>query len=117
MTQPDWDVISSYVGLLSLATVSIYAGSHGSVTIRKERPTEGQPMLEGGEDEDEEEIPDRLSASDAYLFPVIGSVVLFGLYLVVKYFGQEWINWLLQWYFTFAGVGSVGKASSLPVQS
>ena len=40
----------------------------------------------------------------------IGSVVLFGLYLVVKFLGVEWINWLLGWYFTIAGVGSVWKA-------
>ena len=39
----------------------------------------------------------------------IGSVVLFGLYLIVKFYGKEWITWLLQWYFTIAGVGSVGK--------
>lgn len=39
----------------------------------------------------------------------IGSAVLFGLYLIVKYFGKEWITWLLQWYFTFAGIGSFGK--------
>ena len=42
----------------------------------------------------------------------IGSVLLFGLYVIVKYFGKEWITWLLQWYFTFAGVGSVGKVST-----
>lgn len=39
----------------------------------------------------------------------LGSVVLFGLYLVVKFFGVEWINWLLGWYFTVAGAGSVWK--------
>ena len=39
--------------------------------------------------------------------------MLFGLYLVVKYLGKEWINWLLQWYFTFAGVGSVGKVRTI----
>ena len=38
-------------------------------------------------------------------------MLLFGLYLVVKYFGTEWINWLLQWYFTIAGTGSGSKAS------
>lgn len=56
-------------------------------------------------------MPDRLSSSDALLFPIIGSVVLFGLYLVVKFLGVEWINWVLGWYFTIAGVGSVWKCS------
>jgi len=31
------------------------------------------------------------------------------MYLMVKYFGKEWINWLLSWYFSIAGVGSVWK--------
>ncbi|KZT72179.1 hypothetical protein DAEQUDRAFT_686541 [Daedalea quercina L-15889] len=109
--ETDWGLISSYAGLLSLATISIYAGSHGSVTLRKTKRAEGKETTAEAEDEDEEEdIPDRLSSQDAYLFPVIGSVVLFGLYLVVKYFGHDWINWLLQWYFAFAGVGSVSKS-------
>lgn len=76
-------------------------------------------------DEDDDEQPERLSSEDAWLFPVvsqirssdanltlalqIGSVLLFGLYVIVKYFGKEWINWILQWYFTIAGVGSGSK--------
>jgi minor histocompatibility antigen H13 len=31
--------------------------------------------------------------------------------LVIKYFGKEWINWLLGWYFSIAGVGSVWKSA------
>ncbi|KAI0743595.1 signal peptide peptidase-domain-containing protein [Daedaleopsis nitida] len=100
----DWDLISSYAGLLTLACTSIYAGSHGSLSSRNTRPPGTEP-----EEEEEEEV-DRLSSQDAYLFPVIGSAVLFGLYLIVKYYGKEWITWLLQWYFTIAGVGSVGKS-------
>ena len=29
----DWDLVSSYGGLLSLATFSIYAGSYGSLPV------------------------------------------------------------------------------------
>ncbi|KAI0769775.1 signal peptide peptidase-domain-containing protein [Trametes elegans] len=101
----DWDLLSSYAGLLSLACISIYAGSHGSLSSRHTRPSGTES--DGGEEEEEVE---RLSSQDAYLFPVIGSAVLFGLYLIVKYFGKDWITWLLQWYFTVAGVGSVGKS-------
>lgn len=32
---------------------------------------------------------------------------------MVKYVGKEWINFLLQWYFTIAGVGSVGKVREM----
>ncbi|THH30820.1 hypothetical protein EUX98_g3392 [Antrodiella citrinella] len=104
---PDWDLLSSYAGLMTLAAVSIYAGSFGSLVPAKRKATDGTVIED---EEDEEDVPDRLSSADAWMFPIFGSVVLLGLYLVVKYFGKEWINWLLQWYFTLAGVGSVGKS-------
>ncbi|KAL1942090.1 hypothetical protein VTO73DRAFT_6620 [Trametes versicolor] len=105
----DWDLLSSYAGLLSLACGSIYAGAHGSLSSRSTRLAGTSTHHEEEEEEEDEEV-DRLSSQDAYLFPVIGSAVLFGLYLIVKYFGKEWITWLLQWYFTFAGIGSFGKS-------
>jgi minor histocompatibility antigen H13 len=43
-------------------------------------------------------------------FSQVGSVALLGLYMVVKYFGKEWINYLLGWYFSLAGVGSMWKS-------
>jgi len=45
------------------------------------------------------------------MFPIIGSAVLGGLYLIIKYFDRAWIDWLLGLYFAFAGVGSVWKTS------
>jgi len=107
----DWDLISSYAGLLTLATFSIYAGAHGSLKLLK-KVKEDKDTTEDDEDEEEEDIPDRLSAADAYLFPVLGSIVLFGMYLIVKFLGKEWINKILGWYFTFAGIGSVWKCST-----
>jgi len=108
----DWDLLSSYGGLLSLATVSIYAGAFGSLPKPPRNPLDasGKSLLEGEDDDEDEDIPDRLSSGDAWLFPVFGSVALFGLYMVVKYFGKEWINYLLGWYFSLAGVGSVWKS-------
>jgi len=67
-------------------------------------------LLEDAEDEDED-IPDQISSSDAWLFPIVGSVTLFGMYVVVTYIGKEWINWFLGWYFATAGVGSVWKSA------
>ena len=49
--------------------------------------------------------------SSALTYFKVGSAMLLGLYLVVKFFGTEWINWLLAWYFTIAGAGSVWKVS------
>lgn len=104
----DWDLLSSYAGLLSLAVFSIYTGSFGSLPSPPRKSGDGKKPHDADEDEDEQ--PERLSSEDAWLFPLIGSALLFGLYVIVKYFGREWINWILQWYFTIAGVGSGSKA-------
>lgn len=86
----DWDLISSYAGLLTLATFSIYAGAHGSLKVgtrhRKspryfsdrvlslqslKKVSEDKDTEEDEEDEEDDDIPDRLSAADAYLFPIV----------------------------------------------
>ncbi|KAK7472532.1 hypothetical protein VKT23_000647 [Stygiomarasmius scandens] len=108
----DWNLFSSYAGLLSLACLSIYAGSFGSLPNPRTRTTAAGPAAKlDEEDEEEEEIPERVSLEDAWFFPIIGSVVLLGLFLIIKYFGKEWINWFLGWYFSIAGVVSVWKSS------
>lgn len=112
MASPDWDLISSYAGLLCLASISIYAGAHGSLPALKRPKSKGTDKSVVQDDEDEDELSDRLSSGDAWLFPVVGSVALFGMYALVKYFGKEWINWLLAWYFSIAGVGSVWKSAA-----
>lgn len=38
-------------------------------------------------------------------------MALVGLYTIVKYLGEGWINWLLGWYFSLTGVGSVWNVS------
>jgi minor histocompatibility antigen H13 len=112
MTDTDWDLLSSYAGLLSLATASIYAGAFGSLPKppRTSVDASGRSLPEDDDANDDDDIPDRLSSSEAWLFPVFGSVALFGLYTIVKYCGKEWINYFLGWYFSIAGVGSVWKS-------
>jgi minor histocompatibility antigen H13 len=48
-----------------------------------------------------------MSSKDAYMFPVIGSATLFGLYLLFKYFSKEYINMLLTLYFLVFGASSL----------
>lgn len=86
----DWDLLSSYAGLLTLATFSVYTGSFGSLPVRSldlnsntfvcfilrvtAQPTKQKPIDGAGPgvaDEDEEEQPERLSSEDAWLFPVV----------------------------------------------
>ncbi|KAH7923719.1 hypothetical protein BV22DRAFT_1036005 [Leucogyrophana mollusca] len=109
MDNIDWDLISSYAGLLTLASISVYAGAFGSLPPPRKATDASRSLLDDEDDEDDD-IPDRMSSGDAWLFPIIGSLALFGMYTIVKYFGKEWINWLLGWYFTIAGVGSVWKS-------
>ncbi|GLB37097.1 putative presenilin, signal peptide peptidase, family protein [Lyophyllum shimeji] len=105
MSGPDWGLLSSYAGLLTLACGSVYAGSFGSLPNAK--LADGSPA----DEDDEEEIVERVSSEDAWLFPVLGSAALFGLYTVIRYFGREWINWFLGCYFSLTGVMSVWKTS------
>ncbi|KAG1751510.1 signal peptide peptidase-domain-containing protein [Suillus paluster] len=114
MDSLDWDLVSSYAGLLCLASISIFVGAHGSLPVRitPKKSAKGPKSLLQDDDDENEDIPDRLSSGDAWLFPVAGSVALFGMYTIVKYFGKEWINYLLAWYFSLAGVGSVWKSAA-----
>ena len=73
-----------------------------------------------------------MSVEDAWLFPVVraypnpirvaqerspfefrqfGSFALYGLYMIIKHYGSEWINFVLKWYFVATGVGSVWAVS------
>lgn len=53
------------------------------------RASRGEAVDEADDAEDDDEPIDRLTAADAYLFPVLGSCVLFGLFLAFKYLGKD----------------------------
>lgn len=84
------DNLITYVALFAMAVAPIYVGSRLSV---KPAP-----------------VVDSLSAKDAYMFPVVGSCVLFGLYLLFKFVAKEWINFLMSFYFSMLGIGAVMTA-------
>lgn len=48
-----------------------------------------------------------MSKKDAYMFPVIGSCVLFGMYMLFKLFSKEYINMLLTAYFLLFGLSAI----------
>lgn len=104
-----WGLISSYAGLLFLATASIYGGAWASLPGDRAGP--GQ---RGGpdDDDDDEEIPESITSSDAWMFPIIGGSVLLGFYFAMRYLGREWINWIIGWYFAATGVLAVWKTST-----
>lgn len=51
-----------------------------------------------------------MSTKDAYMFPVIGSGVLFGLYLLFKFLNKDYVNLLLTAYFVFLGFLAVEES-------
>lgn len=79
------DVLLSYAGLLFLATTSVYAGSFASLPVRLGRcehaGREPEWVYSQGKEEDEE-VPERISSGDAWLFPCLAGCVLLGMYFV-----------------------------------
>merc|ERR1711865_482481 len=71
-----------YACLLTSAPALVYYGSQRST----DQPAE-----------------ETMTTKDAMMFPVVGSCVLFGLFLVFKFFAKEYINMLLHVYFIFLG--------------
>ncbi|WVQ65048.1 uncharacterized protein L199_003218 [Kwoniella botswanensis] len=107
----DAELIGSYLSLGLQALIPIALGSFKSLktpeeTIRKRKVSRKTQLLDGAEDEEEEEevIEETLTWTDSLLFPVFGSIALLGLFLILKYVGKEWINTILGFYFTGAGM-------------
>jgi len=84
----DSSVLIAYAAIIVMAVVPIYIGAHRSL---------------------HQKVVETLSSKDAYMFPVIGSCVLFGLYLLFKYLSKEYVNLLLTTYFLFFGVFAVSS--------
>jgi len=74
-----WAGLQPNLHLLALATLCVLLGSKHGVWIFTE-PSETR------------EAPQLLQNEDAYWFPVMGSCVLFGLFLVLKYLGTDWVK-------------------------
>jgi minor histocompatibility antigen H13 len=87
MAELTLDMGLAYASLLVMALIPIYLGSHYSL---KQKGVES------------------MSSRDAYMFPFIGSAVLFGLYLLFRLFHKDYINLLLSGYFLLFGILALG---------
>jgi len=76
----------AYGSLVFMAILPIVFGSYRSVVYHKEKK------------------PEKMTKTDAAMFPVMASCALFALYIVFKLFSKEYINLLLTGYFFFLGV-------------
>jgi minor histocompatibility antigen H13 len=86
--------------LLVLAFIPIWLGSWLAVWRKQ------TPRLK---DEPKEE---SMSARDAAMFPIYGSMVLFGLYLLFKYIDKDLVNLLLTVYFIVLGFAALLQSYS-----
>eukprot|EP00005_Dracoamoeba_jomungandri_P005522 CAMPEP_0174260732 /NCGR_PEP_ID=MMETSP0439-20130205/10404_1 /TAXON_ID=0 /ORGANISM="Stereomyxa ramosa, Strain Chinc5" /LENGTH=361 /DNA_ID=CAMNT_0015345045 /DNA_START=37 /DNA_END=1122 /DNA_ORIENTATION=+ len=93
----EWMIFVAYGAIIFMAMFPIYLGSHLSLKDKTVGPTGKREV-------------DTLSSKDAYMVPVIGSCVLFGLYVLFKYFSKEYVNLLLTGYFLIFGVLAVASS-------
>lgn len=80
-------LIPVHVTLILHSFLLIYIGAHKSLDVT--------------------EAEEPMSSKDAWMFPVMGSLVLGSLYLVYKLFPKEYVNMLLSGYFLLLGVLAV----------
>lgn len=110
---------------MSGALLPIYFGSYLSLrtpAATKQLLAERKKLRQAGDDsedvdeeeeeEEEESSNETLTSEDAWLFPVFGSAVLFGMYLTFRYIDKAYINILLSVYFGIVGVFAVSTVSA-----
>ena len=51
------------------------------------------------------------------MFPLIGSAVLFSLYLIFRYVNKEYVNYLVTGYFAIIGVAALTKLGELVIRN
>lgn len=86
LARPENAIFITYAVIITSASLCVWIGSVLSIT---------QAQTES------------MSQKDAYMFPVIGSATLFGLYVLFKMFSKEYVNMLLLAYFLFFGAFSL----------
>ncbi|KAJ2608766.1 hypothetical protein H4S08_004325 [Coemansia sp. RSA 1365] len=106
-------VFAAYAAIGSMAIAPIYFGSFSSLDRLKSshKKREQNEFAEYSDSEDEEEESEAVSAEDAYMFPVYGSLALFSLYMIFKYLNKEWVNLLLSGYFALLGVAALTQVT------
>jgi len=91
---PNYVTVPVYVNMMISTLLLIYIGSVGSIKESKKEDSE------------------QMKTKDAYMFPVIGSCVLFSLYLVFKFLPKEYVNFAIKAYFFIFGVLVLGQKLS-----
>ncbi|SPO25523.1 related to Minor histocompatibility antigen H13 [Ustilago trichophora] len=121
----DRDLFIAYGVLMAGAVAPIYFGSFSSLktpkTTRdilkaaKKKRKSGDDSHDSdsetdSDSDDDDDVLDRVTSSDAMWFPIMGSAVLFGLFLIFKYLNKKYVNLLLSFYFGFVGCLALSQA-------
>jgi minor histocompatibility antigen H13 len=94
---PQYVLIHPYLHLLITAPLLVWIGCQRALIESQKAPGESQM--------------ETVTKKDAMQFPLIGSAVLFGLYIVVKFVSKEHLDILISIY--FAGIGALGVFSTV----
>lgn len=118
-------LIPVFLHMLCITFCTIYIGSRSSVRpttadakavaeqlagISVSLPKSAKRSSDAADDDSDDESSvqpaiEQLATKDAYMFPVIGSVVLFSLYLTFKFIPKHLINIVVKAYFFLIGTG------------
>ncbi|KIO29583.1 hypothetical protein M407DRAFT_21319 [Tulasnella calospora MUT 4182] len=106
------ELATAYGGLTALATAIIYAGSFASLKRppkdKASQPNKLIPSDEDEESDDEDELEEYIDSETALWYPVLASVVLLGLWAVIKWLDDpELINLIGSVMFGLTGIGAV----------
>lgn len=96
--------IPIHLNITVFSLTIIYIGCVKSVKLLIREKICKTDFAEGDEDGIE-----TMGAKEAAKFPIVGSAMLFGLYLAIKYLGKQIVNYLLLGYFAIGGVESINE--------
>jgi len=97
---PQFTLIHPYLHLLIIAPLLVFTGCHRA-----------KLEIDKGESSQVETV----SKKDAMQFPLIGSAVLFGLYIVIKFVKKEYLDALISVYFALLGSFGIFGCISPPL--
>ena len=99
---PQFTLIHPYLHLLIMAPLLVFIGCQRAL-VEASKGKESQM--------------ETVSKKDAMQFPLIGSAVLFGLYLVIKFVKKEYLDALLNMYFALLGSLSIHACVCPPLSA
>mmetsp|Transcript_38313 Transcript_38313/g.91808 ORF Transcript_38313/g.91808 Transcript_38313/m.91808 type:complete len:365 (+) Transcript_38313:31-1125(+) len=98
---PQFFLVHPYLHLLIMAPLLVWTGCQRSLLMAQVSPEESQV--------------ETVSKTDAMKFPLIGSAVLFSLYVVVKLVKKEYLDILIACYFSVLGAFGMFGCIQAPV--